>query len=69
MKGPLVHAKEHSVSYAIDTKVGHSGSPLFALNPNNQPVVIGIHTHRGFAPLVNCGLLLSREAQRLLLSY
>lgn len=35
------------LNHSLKTRLGHSGSPIFALNNNKQVIIIGIHTHKG----------------------
>jgi V8-like Glu-specific endopeptidase len=59
--------KENVIYHNLKTWVGHSGSAIIGCDINEQPAVIGVHTHKGLRK--NSGVYLSNEAINKLIAY
>lgn len=47
LEGKILEIDGSIIYHNLNTSLGHSGSPILAYNIHQDPVIIGIHTHKG----------------------
>jgi len=45
----------------MQTEIGFSGSPIFAIDNQGNKVIVGIHTHAGISNYFNSGLYFNED--------
>lgn len=67
LKGKILEINGSIIYHNLDTSLGHSGSPILAYNIHQEPVILGIHTHKGSNR--NSGVFLTTKILQRLIQY
>jgi V8-like Glu-specific endopeptidase len=67
LKGRILEIDDSIVYHDLNTSLGHSGSPILAYNIHQEPVILGIHTHKGSTR--NSGVFLTPRLLERLIQY